>query len=227
MKVEVSKPKQVGAKLAEGSGLDVPEAPGQEKPPESERPPVNGLDGTRSDHERKMGERGHGEGKQSAPPSSSNTPRAGGASATRMSNMGGGPGRGGDIHAKDPAIPEGRAERIAAGALNEGASGSDRHIDFSLSNQLPAVFTKPDESVSMRAESPAQAAAAETLLDDFLDEVETEPDAPLEVKDAKWTSAAQLSDERFRSLFGQEAFLRQSLDSARLTKSIPASRKAK
>ncbi len=88
-------------------------------------------------------------------------------------------------------------------------------IELPSDAQVPAVLADDTDSDSGTApKSPAQQAAADSLVEELLDQVApANPGQPTDLED--WNNAVEYADERYRSLFGQDAFLKRSVQAAR------------
>ncbi len=95
-------------------------------------------------------------------------------------------------------------------------------LDLSLDAALPAVAAAPDPQDT--TDKSPRARAAETLMHDFVSAVTTPAPAPQETAPQgagePWKQAVAAADERFRTLFGKEAYLRQSMQAARALQTI-------
>ena len=99
-------------------------------------------------------------------------------------------------------------------------------FDLGPGSLLPAVLAAPETTSDPGAAMTPAAAAAATLLEQFI-ESNAQPQSlpagsdPLAVADQHWQNTVKQADERYRALFGKDAYLRQSLQAARVLRDAP------
>ena len=129
-----------------------------------------------------------------------------------------------------PARLRGHGRFPLAGKLPEETHPmTNLTLDLGLGSVLPAVMAAPERTSEPDTEPTPAAAAAATLLDQFIESNAQPPTPPgdsdpVAAADQRWQDTVKQADERYRSLFGKEAFLRQSLQAARVLLEVAPTR---
>ena len=129
-----------------------------------------------------------------------------------------------------PARLRGYGRLPTAGKLPEETHPmTNLTLDLGLGSVLPAVMAAPERTSEPDTEPTPAAAAAATLLDQFIESNAQPPTPPgdsdpVAAADQRWQDTVKQADERYRSLFGKEAFLRQSLQAARVLLEVAPTR---
>ena len=122
-----------------------------------------------------------------------------------------------------PASPAGPASSVTAknpptavASVSPPATPSGPVFELPLGLQVPAVLMATDVALQF---SPIQEALVKQTREQFLEDLQQggagDPSAPA-VDGRAWKNAQENADGRFRKLFGDAAFLRQSLNAAKI-----------
>ncbi|MCX6976491.1 MAG: hypothetical protein NTX04_00830, partial [Verrucomicrobia bacterium] len=105
---------------------------------------------------------------------------------------------------------------MAVASVSPPASPAGPVFELPLGLQVPAVMIATDASLQF---SPIQEALVKQTREQFLEDLQQggggDPSAP-GVDGTAWKNAQTNADGRFRKLFGDSAFLRQSLNAAKI-----------
>ena len=104
----------------------------------------------------------------------------------------------------------------AVASVSPPATPSGPVFELPLGLQVPAVLMATDVALQF---SPIQEALVKQTREQFLEDLQQggagDPSAPA-VDGRAWKNAQENADGRFRKLFGDAAFLRQSLNAAKI-----------